>query len=47
MAISISRNIAKLYALKVYQGRWDISDVPAAYRTYVDIYLEQMRRNNV
>lgn len=44
--MAVSKNIAKLYALKVYQGLWDISDVPPAYRTYVDIYLEQLRRGD-
>lgn len=40
----ISKNVAKLYALKIYQGKLDMSAVPPEYRTYVDIYLEQLRR---
>lgn len=40
----VSKNVAKLYALKIYQGLITMDDVPAAYRTYVDIYLEQLRR---
>lgn len=41
---AVSKNVAKLYALKIYQGKLEIADVPAAYRTYVEIYLEQLRR---
>ena len=40
----VSKNAAKLYAMKIYQGKLEMSAVPAAYRTYVDIYLEQLRR---
>ena len=44
---AVSKNIAKLYALKVYQGLWQLSDVPPAYRFLVDIYLEQMRKGQL
>lgn len=40
----ISKNIAKLYAIKVIQGLWSIDDVPAAYRSYVEIYIEQLKK---
>lgn len=43
----VSKNVAKLYAMKVVQGLWELSDVPAAYRTYVDIYIEQMRKGQL
>lgn len=41
---NVSKHIAKLYAIKVTQGQWKLDDVPAAYRTYVEIYIEQMKR---
>lgn len=44
MAKAISKNVARLYAMMVINGLWDISRVPAEYRTYVDIYIEQMRK---
>jgi hypothetical protein len=44
MAKAISKNVARLYAMMVINGLWDISQVPAEYRTYVDIYIEQMRK---
>ena len=42
--MAVSKNIAKLYAIKVMQGLITLSDVPAAYRTYVEIYIEQLKR---
>ena len=42
--MAVSKNIAKLYAIKILQGVITINDVPAAYRTYVEIYIEQLRR---
>lgn len=42
--MAVSKNIAKLYAIKVMQGLITLADVPAAYRTYVEIYIEQLRR---
>lgn len=44
MAKAISKKVAQLYAMMVIKGLWDISQVPAEYRTYVDIYIEQMRK---
>lgn len=42
--MAVSKKIAKLYAIKVMQGLWNLDDVPAAYRTYVEIYIEEMKR---
>ena len=42
--MAVSKNIAKLYAIKIVQGAITMSDVPAAYKTYVEIYVEQLRR---
>lgn len=42
--MAVSKNIAKLYAIKIIQGKITMSDVPAAYRTYVEIYIEQLKR---
>lgn len=42
--MAVSKNIAKLYAIKILQGVITINDVPAAYRTYVEIYIEQLKR---
>lgn len=42
--MAISKNIAKLYAIKIIQGKLTKSDVPAAYRTYVEIYIEQLKK---
>lgn len=42
--MAVSKNIAKLYAIKIMQGLITINEVPAAYRTYVEIYIEQLRR---
>lgn len=42
--MAVSKNIAKLYAIKVMQGLIALKDVPAAYRTYVEIYIEQLRK---
>lgn len=42
--MAVSKNIAKLYAIKILQGIITIDDVPPAYRTYVEIYIEQLRR---
>lgn len=41
---NVSKHIAKLYAIKVIQGLWKLEDVPAAYRGYAEIYIEQMKR---
>ena len=41
---AVSKNIAMLYAIKIIQGEFKMSDVPSAYRTYVEIYVDQMRR---
>jgi len=42
--MAVSKNIAKLYAIKIIQGVFSLEDVPAAYRTYVEIYIEQLRK---
>ncbi len=42
--MAVSKNVAKLYAIKIIQGLITINEVPAAYRTYVEIYIEQLRR---
>lgn len=42
--MAVSKNVAKLYAIKIIQGLITLNDVPAAYRTYVEIYIEQLRR---
>lgn len=42
----LSKNVAKLYALKIAQGQLKISDVPAAYKTYVEIYMDQTRKGD-
>ena len=44
--MAVSKNIAKLYALKIIQGKIDKSEVPAAYRTYVEIYIDQLKKGN-
>lgn len=41
---NVSRHIAKLYAIKIMQGQWKLEDVPAVYRTYTEIYIDQMKR---
>ena len=42
--MTVSKNVAKLYAIKILQGLITIDNVPAAYRTYVEIYIEQLKR---
>ena len=42
--MAVSKNVAKLYAIKIIQGLITINEVPASYRTYVEIYIEQLRR---
>ena len=42
--MAVSKNIAKLYAIKIIQGKITMSDVPVACRTYVEIYIEQLKR---
>ena len=42
--MAVSKNIAKLYAIKIVQGAITMANVPPAYKTYVEIYVEQLRR---
>lgn len=42
--MTVSKNVAKLYAIKILQGLITLDSVPAAYRTYVEIYIEQLKR---
>lgn len=42
--MTVSKNVAKLYAIKILQGLITLDNVPAAYRTYVEIYIEQLKR---
>ena len=42
--MAVSKNVAKLYAIKILQGAFSLDDVPAQYRTYVEIYIEQLRK---